>query len=209
MKSRIAWVPKKVDGEKLSDLREFHELSHELSRQFKIIATEVKSFSKIRDPWWRKKITNKEYYSILSVPNIPLKTENMNAQPYVEKIFINLNAPNSFSLRQKILGENSANLKYIVKETEANVSLRGRGSGFVEQNGQESNELLHLLIDHPSPNNLNEAKILASNLIETIQQELQMFLQANPQNVHIQHHPQPPPIAQTVVPFQLFSFHQI
>lgn len=125
-------------------------------------------------------------------------------QPCAEKIFINLNSPPAFQLRQKILGDNNANLQYIVQETKANVSLRGRGSGFVDVNGAESNEPLHMLIEHPALKNLIEAKSLAKNLIETIQQDLQIFLQPNQQNqqqtVQIQ---QPPPIIQTVSALQI------
>lgn len=120
-----------------------------------------------------------------------------NAQPCAEKIFINLNAPVEFQLRQKILGENNgANLHYIVNETKANISLRGRGSGFIEQNGTESNEPLHFLVEHPALKNLIEAKSLAKNLIETIQQELATFLQTNTQQN--QQAQQPPPIIHTV-----------
>lgn len=123
-----------------------------------------------------------------------------NAQPCAEKIFISLNSPSAFQLRQKILGDNSSNLQYIVQETKANVSLRGRGSGFIEQNGIESNEPLHMLIEHPALKNLIEAKNLAKNLIETIQQDLQIFLQTNQQQSQqtVQIQQQPPPIIQTV-----------
>lgn len=115
-------------------------------------------------------------------------------QPCVEKIFINLNAPAAFNLRQKILGDQNTNLQYIASETNANVTLRGRGSGFIEPTlGVESSESLHLFIEHPQFKNLIEAKNLAKNLLETIQSDLQIFLQTNPvtQAIPIQ---QPPPI---------------
>lgn len=126
-----------------------------------------------------------------------------NAQPCAEKIFINLNAPPAFQLRQKVLGDSATNLQYIASETRANVSLRGRGSGYVEHNGAESNESLHLYIEHPALKNLIQAKNLATNLIETVQQDLTIFLQTNQsgqQTVQIQQQqqPQPPPIIQTV-----------
>ncbi|KAG5673609.1 hypothetical protein PVAND_003639 [Polypedilum vanderplanki] len=116
-------------------------------------------------------------------------------QPYIEKILINLNAPANFNLRHKILGDQNANIQFIVNETKANASLRGRGSGFIEANGIESNEPMHLYIEHPNLKNLIEAKNLARNLLETIQQDLQVFLQTNPssQVIPIQ---QPPPIIQ-------------
>lgn len=128
-----------------------------------------------------------------------------NAHPCAEKIFINLNTPSAFQLRQKILGDNNANLQYIILETKANVTLRGRGSGFIEQNGTESNEPLHLMIEHQALKNVIEAKGLAKNLIETVQQDLQIFLQMNQQTVQIQQqHNQQPPLIQTVS-FSSFS----
>lgn len=118
-------------------------------------------------------------------------------QPCTEKIYINLNTPPAFNLRQKILGDQNANLQYIVNETKANVSLRGRGSCFIEPTtGLESPEPMHFYLEHPVLKSLIEAKNLARNLLETVQQELQVFLQSNPtsqQNVTIQ---QPPPIIQ-------------
>lgn len=123
-----------------------------------------------------------------------------NAQSCAEKIFVNLNSPPAFQLRQKVLGDNNANLTYIINETKASVTLRGRGSGYIEQNGTEANDPLHLLIEHPVLKNLIEAKNYAKNLIETIHSDLQMFLQSNQQTVQIQQQqqPQPPPIIQTV-----------
>lgn len=121
-----------------------------------------------------------------------------NNQPFAEKIFINLNCPPAFQLRQKVLGENNANLTYIVQETKANVTLRGRGSGFAEHNGVESSDPLHLFLQHNNFTKLSEAKTLASNLIETIQMELQVFLQENSQTVQIQQQHQQQPIMQTV-----------
>lgn len=56
-------------------------------------------------------------------------------------------APPAFDLRNKILGLNGANLHYIMNETGAVVTMRGRGSGFIEANGQESVEPLHLCVE--------------------------------------------------------------
>lgn len=113
----------------------------------------------------------------------------------VEKIFINLNAPSTFNLRQKILGDQNSNIQYIVNETKANVTLRGRGSGFIEPSlGSESSESLHLFIEHPVLKNLIEAKNYARNLLETIQSDLQIFLQTN-QALPMQ---QPPPMITSV-----------
>lgn len=116
-------------------------------------------------------------------------------QPCVEKIYITINAPAAFNIRQKILGDQNANLQYIVNETKANVSLRGRGSGFIEQNtGLESTEQMHIYIEHPVRKSLIEAKNYARNLLETVQQDLQVFMQTN-QNAQTM----PPPIVQATV----------
>lgn len=67
----------------------------------------------------------------------------------VEKICIGIeNAPQSFDLRGRIIGTGGANLLYIRGETGANVTLRGRGSQFVDPSlGTESPEPLHLYIE--------------------------------------------------------------
>lgn len=126
-------------------------------------------------------------------------------QPCIEKIFINLNAPPAFNIRQKILGDQNTNLQYIANETNANVTLRGRGSGFIESNlGVESSEPLHLYIEHSNIKNLVEAKNLTRNLLETIQSDLQIFMQTNqvPQAIPIQ---QPPPVIANVSSLNHFN----
>lgn len=100
-----------------------------------------------------------------------------------DKVFVNLNAPDAFQLNQKIAGDNSANFNYIFQETKAKCQLRGRGSGFIEHNGIESNEMLHILIEFCDFKSHSEAKTLAKNLIETVQQDLQVYLQTNPQQI--------------------------
>jgi hypothetical protein len=125
-------------------------------------------------------------------------------QPLVEKIFINLASPPAFNLRQKILGDQNTNLQYIVNETKANVTLRGRGSGFIEPSlGGESQEPLHMYIEHPSLKNLIEAKNLARNLLETIQTDLQVFLQTNSSTAQAIPIQQAPPIIQTAVSYKI------
>lgn len=57
-------------------------------------------------------------------------------------------APPTFDVRSKVIGPGGANLQYISNETGAIVTLRGRGSGFIESNGQESPEPLHLCVEY-------------------------------------------------------------
>ncbi|XP_055593704.1 uncharacterized protein LOC129744941 isoform X2 [Uranotaenia lowii] len=95
----------------------------------------------------------------------------------VTKMIVGLDhSPMAFNLRQRIIGDGGTNLNYIRSETGALVSLRGRGSlVFEHQTGQEAPEPLHLLIEHPTLEGLQEAKQLVKNLIETLQEELNLF----------------------------------
>ncbi|XP_012282033.1 extensin-2 isoform X2 [Orussus abietinus] len=108
--------------------------------------------------------------------------------PTVEKICIGIeNAPQGFDLRGRIVGTGGANLLYIRGETGATVTLRGRGSQFIDAvTGTESPEPLHLYIEHPKPEALQNAKQLAINLIQTMQSELQSYIQQQPPPVQSQ-----------------------
>lgn len=66
-----------------------------------------------------------------------------------EKICVGIeNAPEGFDLRGRIIGAGGANLLYIRGETGANITLRGRGSQFIDPVlGTESPEPLHLYIE--------------------------------------------------------------
>ncbi|XP_058801691.1 uncharacterized protein LOC131670256 isoform X2 [Phymastichus coffea] len=114
--------------------------------------------------------------------------------PTVEKLCIGIeNAPQGFDLRGRIIGVGGANLLYIRGETGATVSLRGRGSQLIDPGlGTESPEPLHLCIEHPNPVALQNAKQLAINLIQTIQSELQSYIQQQPPPVQQQVIQQPP-----------------
>lgn len=69
-----------------------------------------------------------------------------------EKICVGIeNAPQGFDLRGRIIGAGGANLLYIRGETGATVTLRGRGSQFVDPAlGTESPEPLYLCIEYVS-----------------------------------------------------------
>ncbi|XP_043277485.1 extensin-like isoform X2 [Venturia canescens] len=118
--------------------------------------------------------------------------------PSVEKICIGIdNAPPGFDLRGRIIGSGGANLLYIRGETGANVTLRGRGSQFIDPAlGTESPEPLHLYIEHQKMEGLQNAKQLGINLIQTMQSELQSFIQQQPPPVQQQQILEAPPIQQ-------------
>ncbi|XP_025077180.1 extensin-like isoform X3 [Pomacea canaliculata] len=97
-----------------------------------------------------------------------------------EKLYIGLeHAPPSFDVKNKILGPGGSYLMHIQAETGAKVMLRGRASGVPElSTGRESYEPMHIHIQHPSMLGLQQAKQLAENLIQTVQQTYATFQQA-------------------------------
>uniref|UniRef100_A0A182K6L5 KH homology domain-containing protein 4 n=1 Tax=Anopheles christyi TaxID=43041 RepID=A0A182K6L5_9DIPT len=110
----------------------------------------------------------------------------------VAKLMIGLDhAPPAFNVRSRVLGDGGTNLNYIRTETGAIVTLRGRGSMNLEpQTMQEAPEPLHLFIEHPSLDGLQNAKQLAKNLIETLQEELSFFQENNIPKANFQLIPQ-------------------
>ncbi|XP_052279641.1 KH homology domain-containing protein 4-like isoform X2 [Dreissena polymorpha] len=113
-----------------------------------------------------------------------------------EKLYIGLeHAPPNFSVKDKILGAGCSFLQHIQAETGAKVTLRGKRSGFLETNtGQEAMEPMHVHLQHVSHVGLKQARDLATNLIQTVQQEYASFQQSlvmiPPPNMV----PQPPPM---------------
>ncbi|XP_054285535.1 uncharacterized protein LOC129002050 [Macrosteles quadrilineatus] len=95
----------------------------------------------------------------------------------VYKMFLGLSTiPSDFDLNKHIVGDNGANLQYIMDITGAEVTLRGKSSGYLEINSdQEAATPLHLLIRHTDCQGLNQAKEIAANLIQTVGEELKRF----------------------------------
>ncbi|XP_068989720.1 uncharacterized protein [Neodiprion pinetum] len=138
-------------------------------------------------------IIKTEHQSFLNRPsrftNAPPPLMSLHsAVPTVEKMCVGIeNAPPGFDLRGRIIGVGGSNLLYIRGETGATVTLRGRGSQFIDPVlSVESPEPLHLYIEHSKPVALQNAKQLAINLIQTMQSELLSYIQQQPPPVQTQ-----------------------
>ncbi|CAL1531864.1 unnamed protein product [Lymnaea stagnalis] len=121
-----------------------------------------------------------------------------------ENLYIGLeHAPPNFDTKNKILGPGGSYLMHIQAETGAAVSLRGKSSGFLNMSALESIEPMHVHLEHHSFVAIQEAKKLAENLIQTVQQlyvSFQQALAALPASLHtglITGVPQQPPYVET------------
>ena len=86
-------------------------------------------------------------------------------------------APSSFSLKDKLEGQNGSFLQHISTQTGAKVFLRGQGSGYIEPTSKkESFEALHIYVSHSNQKGLESARKLCESLIQTVQSELDKFM---------------------------------
>lgn len=74
------------------------------------------------------------------------------------------------------MGRGGDNVKYIQQETGCKVQIKGRGSGFMEQQtGAESDEPMFLHIAGPKPEGVEKAKELCEELLNKVRGDYQSF----------------------------------
>lgn len=89
-----------------------------------------------------------------------------------EKIPVNLESLRNFNVRAKIVGPQGLFVKHIQQESNARVQIKGRGSGFVENDtGRESDEPMHIHISGPEQIMVDQAKDLAEDLLLVVREE--------------------------------------
>lgn len=89
-----------------------------------------------------------------------------------EKIPVNLESLRNFNVRAKIVGPQGLFVKHIQQETSARVQIKGRGSGYIEnETGRESDEPMHIHISGPEQIMVDQAKDLAEDLLAVVREE--------------------------------------
>ncbi|KAI3987983.1 hypothetical protein MKX01_017911 [Papaver californicum] len=101
-----------------------------------------------------------------------VNSEGQVPQQLETRVFLGFDTEPSLNIAARIRGPNDQYINHIMNETGANVLLRGRGSGILENpQSQESQQPLHLYLSSINPKSLEDAKLLAENLLDTISVE--------------------------------------
>jgi hypothetical protein len=114
-----------------------------------------------------------------------------------ERIEIGLEPLPGFNLRAQVVGHGGSYVKHIQQETRCRVQIKGRGSGFIEQNtNAESDEPMYLHVayvylisicapaNHPSgpdPAEVQRAKEMCIDLLGTVKEQYQKHKDNPPQ----------------------------
>ncbi|KAA8547914.1 hypothetical protein F0562_004343 [Nyssa sinensis] len=93
-------------------------------------------------------------------------------QPLSTCVFLGFDADPSLNIAARIRGPSDQYVNHIMNETGATVLLKGRGSGNSEtEHDEEGQQPLHLFLSSNNPKSLENAKLLAENLLDTISVE--------------------------------------
>lgn len=110
----------------------------------------------------------------------PLPRNFSNVRKHTCRFDVGIENDEKFQVARRIIGSKGANMKRIVKVSNAKLRLRGQGSGFLEgTTQQESNEPLHLCIscrDYPP---YAHAVKLVEDLLTNIYSEYQRYCMEN------------------------------
>mmetsp|Transcript_38578 Transcript_38578/g.62491 ORF Transcript_38578/g.62491 Transcript_38578/m.62491 type:complete len:406 (+) Transcript_38578:99-1316(+) len=133
-------------------------------------------------------------------------SEKVVMQPVTHKVILGMDQEPVFNVAAKILGPGGSYLQHIEKESNAKISLRGKGSGFLEGvMQQESSEPLHVFISASTRSEVDSAISLATNLVGTVKVQYEQWKTA--QNAPRPTGPYPPPYGAPPPPPGLYPPH--
>jgi len=99
---------------------------------------------------------------------------------YTCRFLIGIDNDKEFQVARRIIGAKGANMKRIVKETEAKLRLRGIGSGYFEGAGQkESSEPLQLCVSCTSVEGYKIAVSRVEELLNRVYDEFRVYCRDN------------------------------
>ncbi|KAL4382632.1 hypothetical protein AHAS_Ahas04G0252900 [Arachis hypogaea] len=106
------------------------------------------------------------------VPSSPPSILANGLKVFSESVFLGFDADPSLNIAARIRGPNDQYINHIMNETGATVILRGHGSGSDEcSNGEDGQQPMHLFLSSNNAKSLEDAKLLAENLLDTISVE--------------------------------------
>mmetsp|Transcript_41425 Transcript_41425/g.79371 ORF Transcript_41425/g.79371 Transcript_41425/m.79371 type:complete len:475 (-) Transcript_41425:71-1495(-) len=95
---------------------------------------------------------------------------------YTCRFLIGIENDKEFQVARRIIGAKGANMKRIVRQTEAKLRLRGMGSGYFEGSGQkESSEPLQLCVSCTSAEGYKTAVRQVEELLKRVYEEYKLF----------------------------------
>ncbi|CAA6653518.1 unnamed protein product [Spirodela intermedia] len=110
--------------------------------------------------------------SLVSTSYSTLNNGGQVFQPLTRCLYLGFDVDPSVNIAARIRGPNDQYINHIMNETGATVTLRGRGSGNVEiPTAGDTEQPLHLYLSSSNQKSLEDARILAENLLDTISLE--------------------------------------
>lgn len=111
-----------------------------------------------------------------STPDAKAPAHVKGVRKYTCRFLIGIDNDKDFQVVRRIIGAKGANMKRIVRQTDAKLRLRGIGSGYFEGAGQkESNEPLQLCVSCTMPEGYRTAVRLVEELLEEVYAEHRQF----------------------------------
>uniref|UniRef100_A0A0D9VR70 Protein RIK n=1 Tax=Leersia perrieri TaxID=77586 RepID=A0A0D9VR70_9ORYZ len=105
-------------------------------------------------------------------PEATIQSNGQAVHPFSASIFLGFDTDPSLNVAARVRGPNDQYINHIMNETGVTVVLRGKGSGnSVNCHAEASQQPLHLYISSMHLKNIEAAKVLAENLLDTIAAE--------------------------------------